>query len=122
MRKTNTGNGNDLESMMAYVDEYGNISSTPPDPTKKIKINEEDIVVGVPKQSALPPAEIIRTGIVAFFNDSKGYGFIKDLATQESVFVHINGLVDSIKENNKVTFRVEMGMKGPSAVEVKLSK
>jgi cold shock CspA family protein len=63
---------------------------------------------------------LIRKGIVTFFNDSKGYGFIKDMETQESVFVHVNGLVESIKENNKVTFEVEMGQKGPNAVNVKL--
>ena len=56
-----------------------------------------------------------------FFNSAKGYGFIKDLETQDSVFVHINGLIDSIKENDKVTFEVEMGQKGPNAVRVKLT-
>ena len=57
---------------------------------------------------------------MTFFNDSKGYGFIRDAETQESVFVHINNLTEPIKENNRVSFEVEMGPKGPNAVKVKL--
>ena len=68
----------------------------------------------------MKPADLVRKGIVTFFNDSKGYGFIKDLETQDSIFVHINALIDPIKENNKVSFEVEMGQKGPNAVRVKL--
>jgi cold shock CspA family protein len=117
-RKANKG-GSSLEEMLAYVDENGNITSTPPDPTKKKVIREEDIEIGVPKQTSKP--EITnRTGRITFFNDSKGYGFIKDLDTQESIFVHINNAIDPIKENDKVTFEVENGPKGPSAIRVKV--
>ena len=120
-RKANAAKGQSLDDMMAYVDENGNISSTPPDPTKKKKvINQEDIQIGVPKQEDLAPVDIVRKGTVTFFNDSKGYGFIKDHDTQESIFVHVNGLTNPIKENDKVTFEVEMGQKGPTAVKVKL--
>ncbi|MEI7471182.1 MAG: cold shock domain-containing protein [Chitinophagaceae bacterium] len=63
----------------------------------------------------------MRKGTVTFFNESKGYGFIKDQQTQESIFVHINGLKDKITENSKVTFEVEMGHKGPNAVNVKIA-
>lgn len=118
-RKANP-KGNSLDDMMAYVDEYGNISSTPPDPSKKIKIKQEDITIGIARLADAAPADVIRKGVVSFFNDSKGYGFIKDEETQESIFVHLNGLVDSIKENNRVTFEVEMGPKGPNAVDVKV--
>ena len=65
---------------------------------------------------------IFRRSQVSFFNDSKGYGFIKDSVTQESFFVHVNGLVDPIKEGNKVTFEIIPGPKGPNAVNVKLDK
>ena len=119
-RKANKG-GSSLEEMMAYVDENGNIVSTPPDPTKKRIIKEEDIEIGVPKQANRPP-DLPRKGRVTFFNDSKGYGFIKDLDSQESIFVHINSVIDQIKENDKVTFEVEMGHKGPNAVRVKVVK
>ena len=120
-RKANAKQGSSLEDMMAYVDENGNLSSTPPDPTKKIKVREEDMIIGVAKHETIQ-VKTIRTGIVTFFNESKGYGFIKDLDTQDSVFVHINGLRDKIKENNKVTFEVEMGPKGLNAIDVKLAK
>ncbi len=117
-RKSNSGKGKSLEDMMAYIDEYGNISSTPPDPSKKIKINSEDIQVGIAKREEIVQ-EIVRNGVVSFFNESKGYGFIKDLLSQESVFVHVNGLTEQIKENDKVTFETEQGQKGLTAVKVK---
>ena len=121
-RQERAKDGNNLESMMAYLDENGNLSSKPPDPRKKIVINAEDIEIGVPKQEPVNPEDLIRKGIVTFFNDSKGYGFIKDLETQESIFVHINSLTEPIKENNKVSFEVEMGPKGANATYVKLVK
>jgi cold shock CspA family protein len=108
-----------MDDMLAYIDENGNLSSSPPDPRKMKIIRSEDIEIGVPKQQPIDPADLIRTGIVTFFNESKGYGFIKDLQTQESVFVHVNGLREAIKENNKVTFEVEMGPKGANAFNVK---
>lgn len=120
-RQSKARNGNDLESMMAYMDENGNITSTPPDPRKKIVTNLEDIRIGVAKREPEDEAELIRTGVVTMFNDSKGYGFIKDSKSQESVFVHINSLADRIKEHDKVTFEVEMGIKGKNAVRVKKS-
>ncbi len=74
-RKANAKDGNDLDSMMAYVDENGNITSTPPDPLKKkTVIKEEDIVLGARNNVEIDPADLIRKGKVTFFNDSKGYG------------------------------------------------
>jgi len=120
-RKANSDKGKSLEEMFAYVDYNGNLTSTPPDPTKKIVIKSEDIQIGISRQEALDPADIIRKGTVTFFNDAKGYGFIKDHETQESIFVHVNGLTCHIKENDKVTFETEMGQKGPNAIRVKLA-
>lgn len=121
-RKESNKDNNNFEDMLAYLDENGNLSSKPPDPKKKMVVNAEDIEIGVPKQKPINPEDLIRQGIVTFFNDAKGYGFIKDLATQESVFVHINSLTEQIKENNKVSFEVEMGPKGAIATNVKLVK
>jgi cold shock CspA family protein len=119
LRKAGSGEGKSFEDMIMYVDENGNLTSTPPDPTKKTKIRKEDIVIGVPKKEVIEvPA--IRTGVVKFFNDEKGYGFIIDQFTNDSIFVHANGLMDEIRDNDKVTFEVEMGAKGPNAVAVKL--
>jgi cold shock CspA family protein len=122
-RKENNKDNNNFEYMLAYLDENGNLSSKPPDPNKKrVLVNAEDIEIGVPKQKPVNPEDLIRQGIVSFFNDAKGYGFIKDLVTQESVFVHINSLSEPIKENNKVSFEIEMGPKGAIASNVKLVK
>jgi cold shock CspA family protein len=118
-RRANGKKGKSLEEMMAYLDENGNLSSTPPDPGKKKVFRQEDMQIGVPKQEPLSPDELIRTGVVTFFNDTKGFGFIRDLITQESVFVHVNQLSEPIKENDKVSFEVEMGPKGMNAVNVK---
>lgn len=119
-RKENAKEGKTLDEMMAYIDENGNIVSTPPDPTKKKVIKVEDIVIGVPKHVPIDPADLIRKGTITFFNESKGYGFIKDQQSAESIFVHANGLLEEVKENNRVTFEIEMGPKGPSAVRVKI--
>ena len=118
MRKSNSDKGKSLEDMMAYIDENGNKSDTPPDQRKKKVINSEDIELGVPKRDDTE-MEVVRTGVITYFNDSKGYGFIKDLKTQESVFVHANELSEPVKEKDKVTFEVENGKRGPAAVSVK---
>ncbi|MEJ7827334.1 MAG: cold shock domain-containing protein [Segetibacter sp.] len=118
-RKANVKKGKSLEEMMAYIDENGNISATPPDPRKKKTFKQEDVQISVPKTEAGDPADLIRKGVVTFFNGDKGFGFIKDLETQESVFIHVNQLQEPIKENDKVIFEVEMGHKGPSAINVK---
>lgn len=115
-RKENERSGN-FEDMIAYVDENGMLTSTPPDPTRKKVINSEDIEISIPKQEKVE-LDPIRKGTVTFFNDSKGYGFIRDTETQESIFVHINNLLEPIKEGNLVNFEVEMGQKGPTAVRV----
>lgn len=109
-----------FEDMLAYVDENGNITNVPPDPTKKKVIREEDIEVSVRKQDPNQQVESVRRGRVTFFNSSKGYGFIKDQNTQESIFVHIHSVSGEIKENDKVTFQVQMGPKGLNAVDVKV--
>ena len=118
-RKANNNKGKSLDSMLAYVDENGNLSDSPPDPTRKKEINLEDIQIGAAKQRPIDPADIQRTGVVTFFNDAKGYGFINDLKSQESVFVHINQVSEPIKERDKVTFETEMGPKGLNAIKVK---
>ncbi|MBU6358782.1 MAG: cold shock domain-containing protein [Chloroflexota bacterium] len=60
-------------------------------------------------------------GTVKFFNDSKGFGFIKNIANNEEIFVHISGLIDQIKENDSVTFDTQQGKKGLNAINVRIA-
>jgi cold shock CspA family protein len=118
VRKSNSDKGKSLEDMMAYVDENGNITTTPPDLARpKVAVKAQDIVLGTPKREE-EIEEIVRTGVVTFFNVSKGFGFIRDLKSQESIFVHANGITYPIQENDRVTFEVQPGLKGLNAVKV----
>lgn len=60
-------------------------------------------------------------GTVKFFNESKGFGFIVDNSSQEEIFVHISGLIDNIREGDKVSFNTERGKKGMNAIDVKIA-
>ena len=115
-RKANSKGGG-LENMLAYVDENGHITDTPPDRTKKVDIDAESIELGVPKREEIEDEPM--TGKVAFFDDSKGYGFIRDTKSGDKYFVHISGLLDEIKENDNVTYELEKGLKGLNAIKVK---
>jgi len=63
----------------------------------------------------------MNTGTVKFFNDTKGYGFIKEDESDNEYFVHVSGVIDKISENDKVTFDLEEGRKGLNATNVKLA-
>ncbi|MCK5066207.1 MAG: cold shock domain-containing protein [Bacteroidales bacterium] len=110
-----------LDNMIAYVDENGRLTDTPPDPASKKKTKAEDIEISIPRQDPNDKPDPIRRGRLTFYNDSKGYGFIRDAETQESIFVHVNEFQDDIMEGNMVSFEVEKGLKGPAAVRVKLA-
>jgi len=62
----------------------------------------------------------MKEGKVKFFNESKGFGFIKDNSSNEEYFVHVSGLIDKIKEDDEVSFELQQGKKGLNAVNVKL--
>ncbi len=62
----------------------------------------------------------MKEGKVKFFNETKGFGFIKDAQDGQEYFVHVTGLVDEIKENDEVTYELKEGRKGLNAVNVKL--
>jgi cold shock CspA family protein len=118
-KQANKGS-HDLESMLAYVDENGNLSSKPVDPKKKVSINAEDIEISVSRQNEMHPEDPIQVGVITLFKTDKGYGFIKNLETQESYFFHVNSLIEPVKENNKVSFEIEKGPKGLNAVNVRM--
>jgi cold shock CspA family protein len=103
----------------AYVDAYGNLTDTPPDPADKIKVEAEDIVLGIPKKEEGEEEDPLRKGKVSFYDSSKGFGFIIDAENNEKYFCHVSGLLDDIMENDKVEYELERGMKGMNAVKVK---
>jgi len=107
-----------FEDMIVYVDEYGQLTDTPPDPSKKIKIKAEDIEIGIPKKEK-EEIDPVRNGKVEFFNSEKGFGFIKEDGSNEKFFVHVSSLTDEIEEGEKVSFELEQGLKGLNAVRVK---
>lgn len=117
-RKENNMKGSSFDDMISYVDEYGNPTSTPPDGTRKVDIDASDIQISVAKQEKVE-FDPIRNGVVAFYNDAKGYGFITDKETQEKHFFHVNNVIDPVVDGMKVIFELERGNKGMDAVRVK---
>jgi cold shock CspA family protein len=116
-RKANSQSGGN-KNMIAYVDEDGRITDTPPNPADKKMIDPDSIKIGVPKREK-EETPTIRNGKVDFFDTSKGFGFIKELDTQERFFVHVKGLLEEIREGDLVMFEIERGLKGMNAVSVK---
>ena len=107
--------------MIAYVDENGMITSTPPaENVKKEEINPDEIIIATPKKEDEEP--VILRGRVEFFNEARGFGFIKDLAGGDKYFFHVNNVVGNISEGNIVTFDLERGVKGMNAVNICLEK
>jgi len=114
-RKANQVKGKSLDEMMAYIDEDGNISSTPPDPEKKKVFNAEDIEIGVPKLQEID--EPLNEGKIEYFNASKGFGFIMQ-NNGAKIFFHINQATYPVQEGDLVNFTVERGPRGLNAVGV----
>jgi cold shock CspA family protein len=117
-RKANSKKGKSFEDMIAYVDENGNLTSTPPDPHKKIELKLEDIQLGAKSRDHSEEAEEGNKGRVTYYNQSKGYGFIKDARTKESIFFHLNSVITPVREGDMVSFEMARGPKGMNAVSV----
>ncbi len=116
-RKSNSSDGS-LDSMIAYVDENGVISSTPPDPENRQEVDPENIAISTPQRQETDDPQL--RGRVEHFKEDKGYGFIKDIASTEKYFFHISKAFDEIKVGDLVFFELERGQKGYNAVEIKL--
>jgi cold shock CspA family protein len=108
-----------LDDMIAYVDEFGRITDSPPEHEKE-EVKASDIEIGVPKKGESEDDDAQRKGVVSFFNDAKGYGFIKESDSGQSIFVHVNNTLEEIKEGNLVSYDVEKGKQGPVATNVKV--
>jgi cold shock CspA family protein len=116
------GKKSNFDDMIAYVDEFGRITSTPPDPDKKTVVLAENIELNMQRNNAQGTPDFIRKGVVISYNDSRGFGFIRDMETNQRVFVHANSLLEPVKENNIVVFEIGKGAKGPTALKVRLFK
>ena len=110
-----------FDDMIAYVDENGVLSDTPPDPDKKQEVDIENIVVSTPKKEE-EEVETVLKGRVEHFNPSKGYGFIKNLSGIDKYFFHISNAPADIAEGDFVTFELERGEKGLNAVRILLTE
>ena len=115
------GKTNSFDDMIAYVDENCVITSTPPElnPNKE-EIKQEEILISTPKKEELEAPAVLR-GRIDYFNESKGYGFIKDLDGAEKYFFHVsNNTLTDISENDIVTFDLERGLRGMNAVNIRI--
>ena len=118
-RKANAGSGS-FEDMIAYVDENGFITSTPPDSSVKEEVDVESIEISIPKKVEEDNKALV--GNVEYFNSDKGFGFIKKIDSEEKYFFHISNAPASIKKGNKVTFELERGKEGMNAINIALAK
>jgi cold shock CspA family protein len=119
LEKKEQGKTRSFDDMIAWVDENGNITSPPPDLSQKEEVVAENIEIVVPKAEERIE-EKIRKGRLKSFDHSKGFGFINDSDSQESVFVHISDCLDPIDIGDRVEFEIEKGPKGLKAVQVKI--
>lgn len=116
--KKEQGKKDKFDDMIAWVDEKGQITSSPPDLSSNTEVDPESIEVGVPKKVS-SENDKISEGKVISFDESKAYGFIKILSSNNNIFVHINDCKDDIREGDKVQFETERGDRGLKAINVR---
>ncbi|HVS97282.1 MAG TPA: cold shock domain-containing protein [Puia sp.] len=114
-RRANQAKGRSLDDMMAYVDENGNITSTPPDPEKRKPVNPEDIDISVPKRKEID--DPLKEGTIDYFDRSRGFGFILQ-NDGAKIFFHTNQTTYPVNEGDVVNYTLERGPKGWNAVDV----
>lgn len=110
-----------FDDMLAWVDENGQLHSSPPTETEKEEIKAENIEISVPKGGNIKETSVY-TGKIQNYDSTKGFGFITSNKLNESVFVHINDCDEEIKTGIKVEFETESGAKGLKAINVKVIK
>ncbi|ERJ59406.1 hypothetical protein [Sphingobacterium paucimobilis] len=112
VNKSNNNKGKSMEEMFAYVDEFGNISDTPP--TQVYKFKEEDLLRPVDQEDEF------LFGKVSYYNETGNYGFIRDNETRETVYFNdkLAGMVLSL--NQKVKYKYTRTKQGNQISEVEL--
>ncbi len=108
-----------FEDMIAYVDANGMIVDEPPVITKRDEIAIEDIEVSIPRKEVVEEVGE-PTGRVDFYDESRGFGFIKERDSVNKFFFHKSNAEPGIQEDHMVTYRLERGPKGMNAVDVKI--
>ncbi|MCR5077107.1 MAG: cold shock domain-containing protein [Prevotella sp.] len=109
-------NGPDsFDDMIAYVDENGNLCDTPPTATNT-EVNADTIEISTPKQADIPKEQ--PSGIVDFFDSTKGFGFIRPKDSDEKYFFHISNAPQDIQKGDKVSFILEKNQRGLQAVDI----
>lgn len=116
-RKANSSGGG-LDNMIAYVDEFGRISSTPPDPTKRQEVDLESIAISTARRTD-EENDPTRRGRIDRFDEDRGFGFIVEDSTRERIFVHVSSLLEEVRVGDAVTYEVMSGARGLNAVKVK---
>ncbi|NJB82044.1 cold-shock protein [Wenyingzhuangia aestuarii] len=121
LRKEQLKESGEKTAEFMYMGADGQLTTEKPDPTiVREEVSLSDIHISTPKKEDLEQEDPVKIGIVKNFNNDKGYGFIDQKDTGDSLFVHINNIEGTIKEGNKVSFEIERGAKGLVAVKVKL--
>ncbi|SFJ43497.1 cold-shock protein [Myroides guanonis] len=113
-RKENNNKGKNLEDMIVYVDVNGHFTTVP----QHLQNRDADLAKAKKAQESAARHNDDFSGIVNYISD-KGFGFITEDETGESVFFHIGQLTQTFEKNNKVTYRKELGAKGYQAVDLK---
>ena len=114
-RKEARERGELKQEEFVYVDHLGNFTDTPPDPAEKEEIKLESINLGAAKNQDFD--EKIQ-GKVTFYDNEKGFGFIKNITSQESYFFHFSECKDILAQGDKVEFDTIRGEKGLNAVKI----
>ncbi|WP_312557370.1 cold shock domain-containing protein [Empedobacter brevis] len=112
-RKTNNNKGKSLEEMIAYVDINGNLTDVPP----HLQNREEDLLSRQENPNEVVDPAKLYTGIVNSLNE-KGFGFITEETTNDSIFFHQSQLKQEVKKYDKVTYKKEVSEKGFRAIEI----
>lgn len=115
-RKLNNDKGKSLEEMIVYLDENGNITNVHPDKQKKKK------VITTNNNSSNFEENVTYEGIISLYFDEKGYGFITEAQTSETIFLHVNKMKETLKEKDKVVYEIEQTQKGYAAINVRKQK
>jgi cold shock CspA family protein len=110
------GGSKSFDEMIAYVDENGVITGTPPDPERKTKVDPDSIAISTPRKEEQD--DPVLEGRVEHFNADRGYGFIKNLSGTEKYFFHASNAPANIAEGNMVTFELERSDRGLNAVKI----